>query len=74
VDTRPDPLPTAITDHYMNVTLAGDIMLVNKTAFFVTISRHTNLEPLRLFQIKEQELKLMQFSNSTASTKSVASI
>jgi hypothetical protein len=35
VDTRPDHLPTAITDHYMNVTLAGDIMLVNKTAFFV---------------------------------------
>ena len=33
-------LPVDIMNQYKDVTLCGDIMFVNKTAFFVTISRH----------------------------------
>jgi hypothetical protein len=33
-------IPSSVTSRYQQVTLAGDIMFVNKLPFFVTISRH----------------------------------
>ena len=33
-------IPSHIMSHYREVTLCGDIMFVNRVAFFVTISRH----------------------------------
>eukprot|EP00978_Attheya_sp_CCMP212_P040026 scaffold214407_cov59-Attheya_sp.AAC.1 len=33
-------IPAAILNHYKKVTLAGDLMFVNKIPFFMTISRH----------------------------------
>jgi hypothetical protein len=37
-------LSKAITDHSMNVALAGDIMFVSKKALFVKISRQIKCE------------------------------
>ena len=33
-------IPSTIMSHYREITLAGDIMFVNKVAFFVTVSRN----------------------------------
>jgi hypothetical protein len=33
-------IPATIMNHYKKVTLAGDIMFVNKLPFFMTVSRH----------------------------------
>ena len=40
VNTHLVDIPATVMSHYKNVTLAGDIMFVNKIPFFITISRH----------------------------------
>jgi hypothetical protein len=43
VDITMIDIPPAIMATYRDVILAGDIMFVNKTSVFVTISRHIRL-------------------------------
>ena len=40
VEVEQTNVPTSIMSRYQSVTVAGDIMFVNKLPFFVTISRH----------------------------------
>jgi hypothetical protein len=38
-------IPSHIMNHYREVVLGGDIMFVNRVAFFVTISRNIKFGP-----------------------------
>jgi hypothetical protein len=43
-------IPATIMSHYRNITLAGDIMFVNKIPFFVTISRNIKFGTAEMIQ------------------------
>ena len=46
-------VPASIMSRYQNVTVAGDIMFVNKLPFFVTISRHIKFSTVELLQTQQ---------------------
>jgi hypothetical protein len=52
----------SIMKHYQDVTLAGDIMFINKIPFFVTISRDIKLDMKNqtLFNAIKQEISIYQ--------------
>ena len=48
-------IPATIMSRYQQVTLAGDIMFVNKLPFFVTISRHIRFSTSEFLKNKKTE-------------------
>jgi Zinc knuckle len=50
VATNYTDIPATIMSHYRDITLAGDIMFVNKIPFFVTISRNIKFGTAEMIQ------------------------